>query len=375
MLGNCVASYDDSSIGEVEASILDAEERLTPEFYEDLGGRDALDKVRRERSHDSSVLKFRMLLGQHAQNLKVGPNPGDFVSRTLAWAWKPMVILTSKECKALSPLGKHLYAEQRKVREKRSAVVSRARHQFEKGAFDAPIVAFSERCRLPGGGRPIGHISSAEALYNYFVHHFVELQGRVPAALIRAQAITFLTAAAGEGDPDPLPPDWTKAWLANWLNKWHDWFDLTFRQKNKTVSLSHEELLRRLGMFWRNSIRIAAFWYPAKLEWDGFDHTPMTRRICKGKTVAPIGTDKVAPREDHSGDHLRFTEVLFSSSDGRQFKPVICMKAQNPALLKDVDLRKVPKALALQFSPSGSYDERLACFFVIYIYISIYMFI
>jgi hypothetical protein len=217
VLGNCVASYDDSSIGEVEASILDAEERLTPEFYEDLGGRDALDKVRRERSYDSSVLKFRMLLGQHAQNLKVGPNPGDFVSRTLAWAWKPMVILTSKECKALSPLGKHLYKEQRKVREKRSAVVSRARHQFENGAFDAPIVAFSGRCRLPGGGRPIGHISSAEALYNYFFHHFVELQGRVPAALLRAQAITFLTAAAGEGDPDPLPPDWTKAWLANWL--------------------------------------------------------------------------------------------------------------------------------------------------------------
>ena len=82
MLGNCVASYDDSSIGEVEASILDAEERLTPEFHEDLWGRDALDKVRRERSYDSSVLKFRMLLGQHTQNLKVGPNLG-ILSRAL----------------------------------------------------------------------------------------------------------------------------------------------------------------------------------------------------------------------------------------------------------------------------------------------------
>ena len=84
-----------------------------------------------------------MLLGEHAQNLKTGPNPGEYIARTVAWAWKAEPILSATEFKALGPLGKHLYKEQRMLREKRAAVVRRARKQFEEGAFDAPTVSFS----------------------------------------------------------------------------------------------------------------------------------------------------------------------------------------------------------------------------------------
>ena len=71
------------------------------------------------------------------------------------------------------------------------------------------------------------------------------------------------------------------------------------------------------------------------------------------------GEDAVDPREDHTGDHERHTVVLWSSSDGRCFEPVVCMKAKNRdgKLLRDIDLKRIPKGIAVQFSPKGSFDE------------------
>ena len=197
-----------------------------------------------------------------------------------------------------------------------------------------------------------------EALYNYFVYYYCDLRGRVSMQLLRARAINLFAAAIDEGVITDLPLGWRGSWLTVWLCRWKERLSLASRAKNRAVHLSFDECVRRLGALWRNCIRVAAFFAPDKLEWDGFDHTPTQRRLQTGKMMAPKGEKAIAPREDHAGDHERHTTVLWSSSDGKKFKPVVCFKALAPDRLSDINLRKVPKNVALQFSPSGSFDEK-----------------
>ena len=270
---------------------------------------------------------------------------------------------TSAEFKRLSPVEKHLYEERRKIRKRRMDIVVNAQKAFESGKFLGVSVGGTASQRLDGAGAPVKFAEVEEALYNYFIHQYVELKGRVTASLLRARAKTLLQKVQADaieaGKQDPLPKDWEGIWLGGWMRNWRIRSDVCFRCKNQTYTLSYDEFRRRLGMLWRNCSRCAAFFYPAVLQWDAFDHTPVTRRLCAGKCMATIGAESVAPREDHTGDHDRRTVVLWSSSDGRCFDPVVCFKAKSRdgKLLRDIDLKKVPKGLAVQFAPKGSFDE------------------
>jgi len=200
-------------------------------------------------------------------------------------------------------------------------------------------------------------VEVGEALYNHFIHYFVELRGRVTSSLMRAKAIKLFGHYATQPGSEELPEKWQDAWLSKYMHDWRDRHELSFRAKNQTYTLSYDEARRRLGMLWRNCIRLGAYFWPATLHWDAFDHTPTTRRITTGKQLAPTGAEKVGAKEDNEGDHDRHTTVLWSSSDGKEFQPHVCFKSIDPTRLKDINLRKIPKGVCLQFSESGSYDE------------------
>ena len=138
------------------------------------------------------------------------------------------------------------------------------------------------------------------------------------------------------------------SWLTKWLHGWRGRMGLAFRCKSQARSMGHEENLRRLGALWRNCTRITAHFYPSRVEWDGWDHTPTTRRMAVGKQLATKGGDAhVGGMEDHKCDHDRHTTDLFSSSDGKNFDPVMCLKGVAEDRMQDIDLLKIPKGLLL----------------------------
>ena len=139
-----------------------------------------------------------------------------------------------------------MYQQQRKVRERRAAVVRRAQNQFENSVFGAPVFQVFVRTRLEGARPPTVNAAAAEALYNVFIHKYMELRGRVPAVYLCA--ITILKAAKESGeDPKTLPQNWTSGWFACWLHRFRARVGRSSNEKNHTVSLSHDELCRRSG--------------------------------------------------------------------------------------------------------------------------------
>jgi hypothetical protein len=308
-----------------------------------------------------SVTKKHGLLGL---GMEVSMRAARKVATTVDEIWKPLQKqLSGAQFKRLSPVEKHLYEERRRIRKRRMDIVCNAQKSFESGKFIGVLVGGTVAQRLDGAGPPVKHPEVEEALYNYFLHQYLELRGRVTASLLRARANALFQKIQADaieaGQPDPLPQNWESTWLSGWMAAWRNRFELCFRCKNQTYTLGYKEFRRRLGMLWRNCCRLTCFFHPNVLQWDAFDHTPVTRRLCAGKCMATKGAEAVAPREDHTGDHERHTVVLWSSSDGRCFEPVVCMKAKSREgkLLRDIDLKRVPKGIAVQFSPKGSYDE------------------
>ena len=345
-VANVVAHYEPDG-DELEKSLLAADTALNPDLLGALDEKAHTDWCKKkgsERSRSEYLLAFRAKLGEKAHHFKNGAKAKEWVSATAEWAWvNQQPKLSGVAYRRLSPLQQHVYDQSKKLRERRADVVRRAQEQFEKGAFNCLTIAGSKRSRVSGAGPPTQHSEVSEALYNHFIHYYVELRGRVSSALIRAKAISLFTHYQAQPGSDALPEAWKDEWLTNWIRRWRDKFDLCFRSKNSTYSLSYEEARRRLGMLWRNAIRTNAHFWPNELQWDAFDHTPTTRRLSTGKQLAPKGADKVGAKEDNEGDHDRHTTVLWSSSDGLLFTPHVCFKAKDPSRLKDIDLRKVPK--------------------------------
>ena len=348
-----------------DQSLMEADSVLSTDLLDQLGGQEVAQFKKyapSDRKQSEFYIAFRAKLGEKAHHFKNGTRRGDWTAATVDWAWKDQTPkLQSMEYKRLSRMEKYFYDDARKLREKRSEVVRNAQKAFESGKFVNSSAAPSVRLRAEGGGPAVKFPEVEESLYNYFVEAYFELKGRVTSSLLRAKAHLLFAAIQkqhlSDGKVDPLPPDWQNDWLSKRLFNFRARYELSFRSKNQTWSLSYEECRRRLGMLWRNCIRSSAYFWPALLQWDAYDHTPTTRRLNTGKAIAPTGAEKVGFVEDNTGDHDRHTTVLWSSSDGRQFDPVICFKAKKPELLRDLNLKKIPKGIALQFSESGSYDE------------------
>lgn len=360
-VANIIVHYEIEG-DELEKSLQVAETALSSDLLGELDTSALADWCKKkgsERSRSEFLLAFRAKLGEKAHHFKNGAKAKEWVSASVDWAWKDQQPkLSGVAYRRLTLLQQHVYDQSKKLRERRADVVRRAQEHFEAGKFNCLTAAASTRTRASGAGPPTQHKEVAEALYNHFIHYYVELRGRVTSALMRAKAITLFTHYQAQPGSEALPESWQGDWLTDWLRRWRELFDLSFRSKNSTYSLSYEECRRRLGMLWRNAIRTAGHFWPNELHWDAFDHTPTTRRLCTGKQLAPTGAEKVGAKEDNVGDHDRHTTVLWSSSDGKLFTPHVCFKAKDPTRLKDINLRKVPKGLCLQFSESGSYGEQ-----------------
>ena len=68
--------------------------------------------------------------------------------------------------------------------------------------------------RLDGAGAPVKFPEVEEALYNYFLHQYLELKGRVTSSLLRARAKILLrkvqTEALEAGQKEPPPTSLAK---------------------------------------------------------------------------------------------------------------------------------------------------------------------
>ena len=133
-----------------------------------------------------SVTKKHGLLGL---GMEVSMRAARKVATTVDEIWKPLQKqLSGAQFKRLSPVEKHLYEERRRIRKRRMDIVCNAQKSFESGKFIGVLVGGTVAQRLDGAGPPVKHPEVEEALYNYFLHQYLELRGRVTASLLRARA-------------------------------------------------------------------------------------------------------------------------------------------------------------------------------------------
>ena len=95
-------------------------------------------------------------------------------------------------------------------------------------------------------------------------------------------------------------------------------------------------MVRRLGAYWRNVIRIRADFAPQKIDFDAYDPTPLHRRENKNELVATVGGGRVGAKEDNAGEQARHTAILYSSSDGVSNSPEVRFKATGPGSIMDI---------------------------------------
>ena len=253
-LANVVKVFDPPD-DEIEKTLMEAETCLSKEVLEGID-KEQLTKWRArsgsERKRSDFYIQFRAKLGEKAHHFKTGSRAGEWVAATVDWAWAHQQRkLSGPAYNKLGKLAQHMYDQERKVRERQAKVVRRAHGCYEEGKFSGLTVSATEFKRMPGAGCPVKFVAVEEALYDYFLASYIDLRGRVPAALLRAKALQLFQHYQGAGGDEELPEDWRGDWLTKRLERWRERFQLAHRAKNRTYELSYEEYRRRLGFLWR----------------------------------------------------------------------------------------------------------------------------
>ena len=310
--------------------------------------------------------------------------PGTALKRKLDLKWKRMVTDAAIEAKGrgdegyLSTIARQVWPETRNfppdayycLRGQARLEYQQAKKLFEPrkktakkwtemrlaGKYDGIANA---RARAGEGGRNCKFKELKEMLYDYFVHAKSVLGGRVGSNLMQGKAQAMVAANkeqfAGEGG---ITKDGgvDAKWLKHFLRRFYEEYQIVKRAKNHTVKCSASEIERRLGAFWRNIIRVRVHFAPEEIKVDAFDHTPVYRRMNKGKMLATLGAEQVGAKEDNAGEKSRFTVILYASSDGVPKAPEVLMKGSDPARMKDIQLARLPTNISFRVSPSATYD-------------------
>ena len=161
---------------------------------------------------------------------------------------------------------------------------------------------------------------------------------------------------------------------ASWVRRWRKQFRVSRRARTVYYKVSREKLKHRLGVIWRNSIRLRClhehFFWPDKLRWRSYDQKPLWFNAVGGsRTLAVTGTKDVDIRENHHATRARFTAMTKSvdkcpaesmaqvrarsNASGDPSRLAVLFKAAEGSRVKaSLD---VPAQTLVQTGPRGSY--------------------
>lgn len=201
------------------------------------------------------------------------------------------------------------------------------------------------------------------------------------AALIKAD-IEELRRMLHESGED-VPPNLQRLPLVNksWVTSWRKEFRISWRTRTICYKVARHILLRRLGVLFRNVIRIRylhqKFYGKGKhgrgrLRQRSYDQKPEYFNAVGGsQTLACVGDVEIDIRENHHATRSRFSlmtkavdiqpgesleEVCArSSGSGDPRRLAVCFKAQSGEHIRARWGEEIPSDTLLQFAPKGSY--------------------
>jgi hypothetical protein len=245
----------------------------------------------------------------------------------------------------------------------------------------AKAVAPSKRKRTWGGGRKVLAPDIGHELLQWFIDTHKNVQGRITNGMLLCQARIIrddlrealrLKKESGHH----VPAEWLRmpkindAWISLWRREWR----ISWRATTICFKVSRQTLKRRLGILWRNAIRLRALHrkvFPGgRLRFRSYDQKPMWFNAAGGqKTLAYRGSSQVFVKENHHATRQRFTALTksvqkfsdesfeqtcaSSSNSGDPRTIAVLFKAvSGTQILRDLD---VPPNVTVQFAPKGSY--------------------
>ena len=240
----------------------------------------------------------------------------------------------------------------------------------------------SLRKRKHGAGPKYLCPEVGEELWHWFVNHIRHVRARVsnPVMLAKAKAIASTIKSLVDEEVDagrmaenrrPKMPKLTDGWLSRWRRK--------YRVSHKCVPIAYKVsravLLKRLGVFWRNNIRIRYFhskMFPnGKLNFRSYDQKPLYFNTAgESGTLAGMDEWEVEVNENVHATRQRFTVMTKSvtkepdetmeqvkarsNNSGDPHSIAVLFKASGTGqrILSNLI---VPSNVKVQFGPKGSY--------------------
>ena len=240
----------------------------------------------------------------------------------------------------------------------------------------------SKRKRARGAGAPLKCPEIGFELWTWFVDTARNLKCRIGNDILEAKAKLILNDLKSSVDDmlrrgvitrDQVPkyPKIGPSWVSDWRRRYR----VSYRARTIVYKVARAVLARRLGVFWRNCIRIRYFhskMFPGKrLRFRAYDQKPFYfNQAGDGGTLASMDEFEVDVRENFHATRARFTALTKSvdkdpdesmedvaarsHGSGSPRKLAICFKAAGSGERIRQSL-EVPDNVLLQFGPKGSY--------------------
>lgn len=217
-------------------------------------------------------------------------------------------------------------------------------------------------------GRPLLAVSVREMLFQWFCDIRQSVQGRLPVAVVMAQAdllVSQYTKSMLAAGRVPRAPKITRGWVWSWRKA----YGVSFRKPNRRFKLTRKALLVRLKIFWLNNIRVRHF-ARLTLKVDVGRHVDncdqkgwyMNHAGAREKgTLSLAGCDVVPLKENHAATRTRLSLMTWTSNSVAMIEnklPLeLCFKSDSGERLVD-ELRLPSGKFSVRFSESGSYREQ-----------------
>ena len=251
-----------------------------------------------------------------------------------------------------------------------------------KAAGRNACVKASSRKRCVGGGRHMKCPEIGAELFQWFVDALRLVKARVGNGILEVKAkqilqdekkVVQMMVENGELTEDQVPkwPQIGPCWVADWRRRWR----VSWKTKSIVYKVPRAVLARRLGVFWRNVIRVRYFHskiFPNKrLRCRAYDQKPMYFNQAGDKgTLACMDDWETTVREVDSAKRARFTVMTkhvdkdadesmehvaarsHGTGDPRRLGVLFKTKGSGERIRAGLN---VPNDVLLQFGPKGSY--------------------
>ena len=191
------------------------------------------------------------------------------------------------------------------------SLVKRAHKNFKHGHFvEAEVFFESKRYRTSCSTKKAPHPVAID-LYQWYLQL---APGQRKTRRLFYDQIAVLNKKY-ENNPDVHPINLSNRKRRTWLARWAKRFNVSFRKVNKKYKLRPEECERRLGIQWRDMIRIRrGLSEKGNVPIQSWDQTPLWEALEGEETAVSTGSHKVAVNVSHDASRKKFTVVLSMTS-------------------------------------------------------------